>query len=112
MGCDHTSQSALSGAVYLSGISVTTPGTGRAVARGMKTQTPIEIYKELRAAGKRAKAACYELMALGMSCKDAADLSWCVETGAPAPQWQHEDGSPTQAAMDWARGTDHEMGEQ
>jgi len=64
------------------------------------------VYVAARASGMGTADACCAVMD-AMPAVDAdsvADLSWRVETGAPAPAWQDEDGAPTQALLDWQRG--------
>ena len=73
-----------------------------------ETKTPATIYRELRADGMRQADACYQLMDMGVTSDDAADLCWRIETGAPAPKWEHEDGTPTQAALEWSKGADQQ----
>ena len=67
------------------------------------TQTPVTMYKELRAQGQSQKEACYALIAAGVDIDDATEICWMVEEGRTPPKWQHADGTPTQAAVDWHR---------
>ncbi len=70
----------------------------------MDNSTPLEMYKSLRASGLGQGDACRKLMKTGVKFQDTVDLCWIAETGAPAPKWQHEDGTPTQALLDWHKG--------
>ena len=64
------------------------------------TATPEQTYRAAKTETRSASAACRAVMlAHGLSAKDAADLSWAVETGKPAPIFEHADGSPTAAAF-------------
>lgn len=68
--------------------------------------TPIDTYKAARKSGKGTADSCKAVLAgcPGISFDDVVELSWMVETGKPAPKWQHEDGSPTAASLAWDRG--------
>jgi hypothetical protein len=68
------------------------------------TKNPVDIYRAARADGKSQSDACRALIAAGIDFDDAAEMCWQIETGKPMPKWQHEDGSPTDAALAWDRG--------
>jgi hypothetical protein len=113
-GQDRASDSATpqknDGAMSISVPSPIDRHVAAAYIRGMEdtmdttTQTPIDLYRAARREGLGTDQACYRLMRAGLSPEEAADVSWRVETGRPMPRWQYEDGTPTQAALDWERG--------
>ena len=76
---------------------------------GMKTPTtPTETYQAARADGRGRVDAVYAVMGgHGLTAEQAADVSWRVEAGKPAPVFIVA-GEPTQAAMDWSRDADRQ----
>lgn len=73
-----------------------------------KSMTPAETYRAARSEGKDQKAACYATMDAHPEIDggELVDMCWVVESGKPAPRWEHEDGSPTQEAIDWHHAAD------
>lgn len=69
------------------------------------TVTPVDTYKAARAEGKGTGDATLAVCrAHGLSVPDAAEVSWTVETGGPAPAWLDSYGCQTKASRDYDRG--------
>lgn len=69
--------------------------------------TPVDTYRAARKTGKGTADSCRSVMIdHKMTASDVAEICWMVETGKPAPKWQHADGSPTAACLAWDRGAE------
>ena len=81
--------------------------TLRIVPFRRRNASPTETYRVAKSRTGSQAAACRAVMAAhGIDADGAAELCWHVETGGPAPQWLHEDGSPTAASRAWDRGAE------